>query len=80
MGMPIIVNGGWGAAEEIVKNSKCGIVLTSWDENEMIKAVTNLKSMTFSTTNIRQVASDCFSLEMGIKEYFKVYDRLSASL
>ncbi len=77
MGIPIVVNSGWGDAEEVVRESQCGIVIKSWNTEDMENIARNLLSKTFSPDYIRRVAIDYFSLSTGIKDYGEIYNVLS---
>lgn len=77
MGIPLVINSGWGDASEIVQRHQSGVVVSSWSEQELSGAINSLLTNNFSADRNRQIALDYFSLDSGIKKYFEIYDTLS---
>ncbi len=73
MGVPLVCNAGVGDTESIVKKYQAGIVLQECtiDKYKQI----NLSTIA-SSEMIREGALETFSLEMGVKEYSDIYERL----
>lgn len=79
MGIPLIVNSGWGDVEEVV-NAETGVITTQSGENELTAAAKKLLSKNFRHDVIRQAAFNYFSLEKGIESYRKIYNGLSGPI
>lgn len=74
MGVPLVVNSGWGDAAQIVHDHSCGVIVNSWSDQEMARAADSLSSDIFEPIKIRKVALDYFSLDEGINRYCEVYN------
>jgi len=79
MGIPLVVNSGWGDAEMIVEHYHAGVLVHAFSEVEFAGAAVSLTTGDFKSERIRQVAIDYFSLDKGIKKYREVYGALSVS-
>ena len=74
MGVPIVTNAGVGDVDNIVENTKCGVVIPNFNEKEYQQAVSNLlENRNLYMSNTVAAASSYFSLEDGVEKYAKVY-------
>jgi len=76
MGIPIVCNSNVGDTEWIVKKYQSGIVVGELNDTNYEKAVTELLERKFDPIRIIEGATEYFSLEVGVKEYLKVYRKL----
>lgn len=74
MGIPVICNSGVGDTDLIVQTSNAGIVLSNLTEKAY--ASIEFNELSFNKSDISNRAKDYFSLENGIKEYTKIYQKL----
>jgi glycosyltransferase involved in cell wall biosynthesis len=78
MGVPIVVNAGWGDISTMPAFSKAGVIVETVDQPNLLKAVHVLKSLPLSADVIRATSVGYFSLTSGINKYRQIYDRLTA--
>jgi len=71
MGIPIICNKGVGDVDQIVLESKSGIILAS--EKEISNF--NLNSLQFDKETLHKKANDIFSLKDGIDKFYDIYHK-----
>lgn len=74
MGIPLICNSGVGDTAEIVNRYKAGIVLDSFDFDQ-IKTMPSFDL--YNPSEIKEGAKAYFSLEQGVQSYLKVYASLA---
>jgi glycosyltransferase involved in cell wall biosynthesis len=77
MGVPIVVNAGWGDISTMPAFSKAGVIVETIDQTNLLKAVHTLKSLSLSADAIRATSVGYFSLTSGINKYRQIYDRLT---
>lgn len=81
-GVPCISNSGIGDMSEIFNTYNIGVVIKNFSLIEYKRGINNLIKLT-ETQNIanrcRETAENIFSLESGIKNYLRVYDRFNSS-
>jgi glycosyltransferase involved in cell wall biosynthesis len=79
-GVPCISNVGVGDVRDILEGNKVGVCLPNFSEPTMEQRISDLITL-LKSQGIRercvQTASTFFSLEKGIKDYDKVYQKLS---
>ncbi|HEU5289617.1 MAG TPA: hypothetical protein VFU05_03170, partial [Cyclobacteriaceae bacterium] len=78
MGIPIVVNSGWGDISTMPVFSKACVIVETVDHANLIKAVHTLKSLAISADAIRGTSVGYFSLTSGINKYGEIYNRLIA--
>lgn len=74
MGIPIISNKNIGDTEEIIRNGKCGLIISDFNPNEYKKISLEITE-NFNTLreNTTITAKKYFSLEEGLKKYNSIY-------
>lgn len=78
LGIPLIVNGEIGDVEEIIRESRGGVVVGRFDEDSLTKAVEALDTIGSSPEQIRSGARRWFDLSDGITAYNSIYRSLGA--
>lgn len=78
LGMPLIVNGEIGDVEEIIRESRGGVVVSKFDEDNLTKAVDALDTFGSSPEQIRSGARRWFDLSDGVTAYNSIYNGLVA--
>jgi glycosyltransferase involved in cell wall biosynthesis len=78
MGIPIITNTGIGDSDELFSQSKAGLIVNAFT-NEEYKRVINEIDVILNTDKIkiRQEAENNFSLDIGVQKYNAVYKKLN---
>lgn len=78
MGIPVVCNAGVGDTDEIITQTKTGIVVNEFNTNEYERVINELliRIETFNKKYLRQQAIECFGLEKGVSSYLKVYKKL----
>jgi glycosyltransferase involved in cell wall biosynthesis len=80
VGRPVIVNMSQGDMKEIIESNNVGIITKGNSESEINKYVIDLQRL-FSDKNLakrcRQVASNRFNLETGVRELIYLYSKVS---
>ena len=74
MGIPLITNDGVGDVAAIVEKYNSGIVLQKMNDENYIYCAKKLLNANFDSKQIRNAASEIYSLENAIRKYKKVYD------
>lgn len=75
MGVPVITNTGVGDVDSIIKDTQCGISISSFNTSEYQKAVADLlENRNLYKKNTVMAANQYFSLKDGIEQYAKVYN------
>ena len=78
LGMPLIVNGEIGDVEEIIRESRGGVVVSRFNEDCLTEAVEALDALGLSPEHIRSGARRWFDLADGITAYHSIYRGLVA--
>ena len=74
MGIPIICNSNIGDTDRIVQNTRSGLIVRSFTEEDYDLVIQNFhKLLTISKEKIRTTAIEIFALEKGISKYDSVY-------
>lgn len=77
LGIPIITNKGIGDTEAIVRTSNAGYVVEGFTDNELLKCVKEVcANHTFSKEEIRNGATQFYSLNNGVEKYNAIYREL----
>jgi glycosyltransferase involved in cell wall biosynthesis len=78
MGVPIITNTGIGDVDAIVKETKCGVTISNFDEKSYEIAIADLLQNTdLYKKNTVTTALTYFSLQDGVEKYAAVYKHLN---
>jgi glycosyltransferase involved in cell wall biosynthesis len=78
MGIPIICNANVGDVDEIIKNSKGGYLINSFNESDYESAVDAITGLLkIDSIEIRKSANKYFSLQSGIEKYNYIYKKLA---
>jgi glycosyltransferase involved in cell wall biosynthesis len=76
MGVPVVVNTGWGDIGTLAENKSVGVFLENLDQEQLSSGVSALLALEVNPLAIRSFAVGYFSLEMGIHRYKNIYDHL----
>ncbi len=77
MGIPLICNAGIGDTDEIMKESKAGILIGELTESEYRNAIRELFNLTtYNTEKTRKYTENYFSLQYGVELYSRIYSSL----
>jgi len=76
MGIPVITNTGVGDVAEIVRESNSGILIESFDDTGMDKAVNEILTLKFNRESIRESAFTFYSLDKAVQTYRQAYDKI----
>ena len=76
LGIPIICNSRVGDIEEIIKESKSGILIDAFNENEYKKAISEIENTTFTSDKLIGSAEKYYSLKEGVSRYNSIYSML----
>lgn len=75
MGIPVITNSGVGDVEEIIKQTKSGIVIHQFNEDAYNEAIEKmLTTTTWDSNKIRASANQHYNLQTAIEKYTNLYD------
>ena len=75
MGIPIITNAGVGDVDSIVQDTKCGVVISSFNQPQYKQALEDLlKNSNIYKSNTINAANNHFSLNDGVEKYAKIYN------
>ena len=78
MGVPIITNTGIGDVDSIVKDTRCGVLINNFNNQDYKDAIEDLlKNFDNYTTNTTDTAHRYFSLNDGVEKYKKIYQSFS---
>jgi glycosyltransferase involved in cell wall biosynthesis len=77
MGIPVLCNTGVGDTGFVVQKYTSGVAIDNFTEESYQKAIDGLSAKQFSATDIRQGATDFYSLQKGVENYVSVYQLLS---
>lgn len=82
MGIPVVVNKGIGDQDQIIADSKGGVIIENMDEksfkhtaNQLIELIT-----LFNKQNVIRYAKENFALRIGIENYTQVYKKLTVAV
>ena len=73
MGIPIVCNAGVGDTDFVINNYNCGLLVKEFNDIEYDKIIDKIENTNFNKKNIREAASDFYSLEKGVNAYFETY-------
>ena len=77
MGIPVICNSGVGDSDYFMANNKAGFLLNSFNENEYIHLITELRLRDKKApSEIRKISEAHFSLTKAVETYDNVYKQL----
>jgi len=77
MGIPVIANTGVGDSKEIIEKYKSGVAIDLSKKDVFQDLASKINSLSeLDRNNIKQGAKEYFSLEMGVKNYNKVYESI----
>lgn len=77
MGVPLICNANVGDVDEIVRKTKVGYLINSFDTPSYEKAINAIPGLlNIHSTDIRNSARKYFSLESGVEKYDNIYRNL----
>ena len=75
MGVPVIANEGIGDVAALLKEAQAGVVVKSW--NDLEELAQQWDHNRFDRSAIRDYAVRNFGLEVGVQQYFNVYNSTS---
>ena len=78
MGIPVVVNSGWGDISTIPAFSNAGVIVENVDSGSLQEAVKSLIDLRVSSMEIRTASVGYFSLRSGINHYREIYHSLIA--
>ncbi|NJN26533.1 MAG: glycosyltransferase family 4 protein [Cyclobacteriaceae bacterium] len=78
MGKPVITNSGWGDVDEIIDGEN-GILIENLETRYYQKSIARIPLQT-DPSKIRQTAIQHFSLQQGILDFNRIYERLRNDL
>jgi glycosyltransferase involved in cell wall biosynthesis len=82
-GVPVIVNEGIGDTEKIISDRRVGVVLRGFNDPSYVRSANELLTLLKDEGLKRRcidAARDNFSLELGVKKYFEVYEAVGHNL
>lgn len=80
MGLPVIANAGVGDVDAIISDTKSGILINAFTQNEYEQAVNQIDDLLSIPTNQLQAAAQkYYSLEEGVKRYNQIYEKISSN-
>jgi glycosyltransferase involved in cell wall biosynthesis len=75
MGIPIITNAGVGDVDSIIQDTKCGVIISDFDEKSYENAISDLlENSNLYKHNTIKAAQLYFSLKDGVEKYAQVYN------
>ncbi len=77
-GIPLITNTGVGDVDELIVNTHCGVLISSFNIEEYQSGIEKINNLSTSKQFYRDIALANFSLQKGVDSYKKIYDNLSA--
>jgi glycosyltransferase involved in cell wall biosynthesis len=78
MGLPVVANAGVGDVDSIIKDTKSGILVEDFTEENYEKAVEQIDDLlNVPTEQLQAAAQKYYSLEEGVKRYNSVYEKIS---
>lgn len=77
MGIPIITNSGIGDSDQIISDSKAGLIINEFSKGEYIRIISQIDVLLeIDKITIKKAAENYFSLEKGVILYADVYKKL----
>lgn len=77
MGIPLVCNSGIGDVDQIIKDSKAGLIIDRLEKSEYLKVIKQLDQLTVLDKNeIRKYALTSLSLNKGILDYLSIYSKI----
>lgn len=73
-GIPIIANAGIGDVDEIISDTNCGILVSSFKTDEYKLVIDKIDSLNKPKQYYRDIALTNFSLQKGVESYQKIYE------
>ena len=81
-GVPCLGNTGVGDMADILESRRTGVALPGFSQDQMREGMCRLLALTEQADlqqRCRNVATELFSLDVGVASYAAIYDRLSGS-
>ena len=76
-GVPLICNSGVGDVERIINDTKTGVIIHGFSEEEMQSVAKKaIEMIQIPRENIREQSCPVFALESGVKLYAQAYDKM----
>ena len=76
-GVPLICNSGVGDVERIINDTKTGVIIHGFSEEEMQSVAKKaIEMIQIPRENIREQSRPVFALESGVKLYAQAYDKM----
>jgi hypothetical protein len=73
----VITNTGWGDVDQLVRKDRGGVLVQDLTRDAYSSSVQELDEvLDVDPAVIRDYASERFSLEKGVEEYARIYDKL----
>ncbi len=83
-GLPVIVNSGIGDCDEIVLKERVGVIVNTFSVEQYDMAANELLKLSTEGNELRKRCFDAaekhYSLEMGAKRYFEIYQKISPEI
>lgn len=77
MGIPVIANSGVGDVEEIIRETKSGVVISEFNKEAYGNAISQIPDLlNLDPTSIREKAAKYFDLNSGIEMYRRAYAKV----
>ncbi len=77
-GIPIITNSGIGDSDQIISDSKSGIIINEFSTEEYLRIINQIDLLLETDkSTIKKAAENYFSLEKGVQLYADVYKKLT---
>lgn len=78
MGLPVIANEGVGDVDSIIKDTKSGILIEDFSNENYKNAIEQIDNLlNVPTEQLQAAARKYYSLEKGVKRYNSVYEKIS---
>lgn len=76
-GVPLICNSGVGDVERIINETKTGVIIHGFTEDEMLSVAKRaIEMIQVPRENIREQSRPVFALESGVKLYAQAYEKM----
>jgi len=75
-GIPVVTNTGVGDVDELLENTHCGVLVSSFEKLAYRKAIDEMDKLNFSKQYYRDITLTNFSLEKGVDTYQRIYTHL----
>ena len=78
MGLPLIANAGVGDVDSIIKDTKSGILIEDFSNENYKNAIEQIYNLlNVPTKQLQTAARKYYSLEEGVKRYNSIYEKIS---